>query len=433
MRFSLLLACSLLAGSLLGQGTDTLTVFQLNLLNYRINTGNCNATTNPANAKDNNLRIIVRATDPDILAFNEIGNNSANIGQLLSNALNTDGVTKYASTFYAGTSSLINHLYYNTEKLGYLEHDQITQALNNSNLVRSIDIYKLYYKEPKLDAGDDTTYLTVFVAHLKAGNSTSDEVQRTRATEAIMDYLANNPTRNFLLAGDLNIYNASEDAFDLLINSAVDSLNFEDPINEIGEWDNNSSFSRFHTQSTRTTSTSSGCFSGGGFDNRFDFILASKAVMDGRDFIEYLGGTYQAYGQDGIRFNGSMQSPTNPNLPSGVQNALYQLSDHLPVVMQLEVTFRNDTTTSVQSIENNWSKQIKLVQPIRNNQLELTYRGSQNLTLQVFDVLGKPVMTKPLQPGRSSFSLPNNLPNGLYILKYTDNQSVTFVQKAIKI
>ena len=49
-----------------------------------------------------------------------------------------------------------------------------------------------------------------------------------------------------------------------------------DPIDRIGNWHNNSSFSDVHTQSPRTAQFGGGA--SGGMDDRFDFILFSKCI-----------------------------------------------------------------------------------------------------------------------------------------------------------
>ena len=72
-------------------------------------------------------------------------------------------------------------------------------------------------------------------------------------------------------------------------------------------------------------------------DDRFDFIMASQSLMDVNSPIHYSGNTYEALGNTGDCYNGTILdcSENNP-LPPEILTALYHMSDHLPVVMQLE-------------------------------------------------------------------------------------------------
>ena len=72
-------------------------------------------------------------------------------------------------------------------------------------------------------------------------------------------------------------------------------------------------------------------------DDRFDFILCGKEVMDNTYNVRYIDGTYRALGQDSRRFNGDVLSPLNSMVPNKIANALYDMSDHLPVIMEVAV------------------------------------------------------------------------------------------------
>lgn len=92
-----------------------------------------------------------------------------------------------------------------------------------------------------------------------------------------------------------------------------------------------------HTQSTRDAQTNSGCFSGGGLDDRYDHILTNQAMLSSSARMRYLPATLRPLGNDGLHFNVALNSGTNNSVPSNVLTALYELSDHLPVVADFEV------------------------------------------------------------------------------------------------
>ena len=113
---------------------------------------------------------------------------------------------------------------------------------------------------------------------------------------------------------------------------------FVDPLAHlggVGEWNNNSQFAPFHTQSTRRYSDE--CFSSGGLDDRFDFILMSDEIFMGFNKIKYIDRSYKAVGNDGNHFDQSINQNENSAVPTVVADALYDASDHLPVTMKVLV------------------------------------------------------------------------------------------------
>lgn len=344
MRWRILIVFLILQLSnfnLYSQNKDTLKIMVYNILNYRNSTNQCTNSNNSPTIKENALEIIVDYTLPDVLVCNEVGAspNGFNSFTLMNSSLNQNGRTYYQMANYtSGFQTLTNMLYYNSNKLALKTQTTISKDLNNINLVRLIDIYTLYYKDPNLAQHTDTIFLHFIAAHLKAGNTTADRNERGLATEAVMAYLDTiNATGNYFFMGDLNVYSPTEPAFLDLVNYTPDpGLNFIDPAYRIGNWSNNSSFSDVHTQSTHSGTSS--CASGGGMDDRFDFILMSDEVDGDSMRVQYIAGTYKALGQDGMRFNGAINSPTNSILPFYVADALYDMSDHLPVMMDINLT-----------------------------------------------------------------------------------------------
>ena len=110
-----------------------------------------------------------------------------------------------------------------------------------------------------------------------------------------------------------------------------------DPVGSdgVGEWNNNSQFAPFHTQSTRSYSEE--CFSGGGLDDRFDFILMADEIAFSYNHMRYVQGSYHAAGNDGNHFNMSVDQGYTTAVPVEVAEALFDGSDHLPVTMKIAV------------------------------------------------------------------------------------------------
>ena len=329
MRIFILLLFILQLSHLNGQ--DTLRVMHYNLLYYGESTGFCNFTNNNPDLKDAWLRTIIGYVRPDILTVNEMSEKSTYQQRVLSEVMNQTGYALFEMAACPNTagSKIVNQLYYNSEKLAL--HSQVVAQ----NEVRDIDVYSLYYLNEGLLEGD-TIFVSCIVAHLKAGTSSSDKLERKIMTENTLDYLeANGKSGNYLFMGDFNVYDSGEDAFQLMIYNDDPVFRFYDPVDAIGDWHTNSSYRDVHTQSTHTGS--GGCHAGGGMDDRFDFILMNKAMHDQTDKIYYLESSYWALGQDGQRLDESLIDPPNTCLPAYVLDALYGMSDHLPVIMDIVV------------------------------------------------------------------------------------------------
>ncbi len=322
---------------------DTVSVMVYNLLFYGNYTSFCNPQNNNIDDKDAYLRTIIAYSQPDLFAVNEMGPDPANASRIRDHVLNADGRTGYEHADYTNTtgSGLVNMLFYNTEKF-VLYSEDVAAAV-----VRDINLYTLYYNDPLLGHGNDTIFLHVLVTHMKAGSSGSDQQRRMQEATAVMGYIEQMNIRgNLLFMGDFNMNSSYEQAFQLITYHPNESIRFYDPIDQPGVWWNNPDMAPYHTQSTRTGQHD--CFVTGGMDDRYDFILATESVMEGREGMVYIEDSYRAIGQDGLRFNQSLISPPNESgVPQEVILALYNMSDHLPVQMELGITDYVSDVTSV--------------------------------------------------------------------------------------
>ena len=348
MRLSSLLVLSLLTLSSVAQDR-TIRLMTYNLLNYRNTTSYCTGSNNSSSSKEGHLETIIDEIAPHAVVLNELGSNPNNLTYLLNNAFNTGTTTHWAMANHVhnGFSSLVNGVAYRNDILGIANQWAITKDADNNSLVRAIDIVRFYYKDALLQGNSDTATFVVIGAHFKAGNTSSDAAERNKAATAIIDWIDAHNFDNIFLLGDLNTYTSNEASFQSLIGG--NSFRFEDPITSNGNWHNNSSFASIHTQSTRT---SGNCHSGGGLDDRFDHILCSEEVIEGDAQITYAPNSYFAVGNDGNHFNNAINSGTNYSVSSAVLSALYALSDHLPVIIDVEIEGQQ---LAIESHEGDWT------------------------------------------------------------------------------
>ncbi|MFO7843493.1 MAG: T9SS type A sorting domain-containing protein [Bacteroidales bacterium] len=323
--------------AIIGNAGDTLKVMHYNLLYYGKNIYECDNYTNSIDKKNESLKTIIQHVNPDIFSVNELDGEGVypiddDATYLLESALNVDGVSKYRRTEFPPIF-LANTIFYNYEKLTLKRHYPLN--FYYSGTYKVFNIYEFYFNAEDLAQTNDTTFVTCIVAHLKAGSYNENVEQRGFETRIIMNYLKNfEEPGNILLLGDLNLYSYTEEAFINLTNPSYPQYAFYDPADQIGAWHNNYEYRYYHTQSTHTGGD---CFSGGGMDDRFDFILTSGDILAGSKNLQYIDNSYTTIGQDGSFFNGAMNIATNTSVPTEVARALYDMSDHLPVYLELEV------------------------------------------------------------------------------------------------
>ena len=402
---------------------DTIRMMQYNMMYYTTSSPtNCNTSGDYMDEKDENLKKIIDYTLPDIFCVNEIGSSTTYINRVLNNVMNTNGRNYYANcplTNYSG-GSIANMLYYDSRKLEFHSYFYVTTS------VRDINAYKMYYKSASLAIGD-TAFITFIIAHLKAGNDETNRNARKTQVERLTDKLEQMGIDNYVFSGDFNLYNAEEPAYQHLLFNNNTAYRFLDPIDQYGKWNNNSQFAKVHTQSTHTYSEN-GCFATGGLDDRFDFILVSPTLFYGTQKVLVLPETYHALGQDGLRFNGTLLSPANNTLPQEVLQAMYNFSDHLPVICNFEIK----TTTKINAYTPSFF--VNVENPVKNELfIQIFAEKDQMITFELFDITGKKInfFTEQILTGNNILSRRFDFASSFYLLKITNEKGESIVKKLV--
>ena len=392
------IALFFLLSSLFITAQDTLTVMAYNILNYPASNA----------SKADTLKPIIKHVQPDIFLITELTSFSG-INLILNDALNVDGINYYQNATYTDGPDTDNMLFYNSNKLELYSQHEITTALRN------ISEYVLFYKSSGLGPGDDTIFIHCYMAHLKASQGWSNEQQRNQEAVVFKNYLDNKAAtlENVLFAGDMNIYGDYEAAYNTIINGG--SVKLYDPINSPGLWHANSFFANVHTQSPRTATLPDGG-SNGGMDDRFDWIFVTDDVRSGHNYLKYIPNSYLALGNDGNHYNKSiLDAPTNTSVPYNVLEALYYMSDHLPVVMKTEIGYsvgmKEQVTTPWKGYYAN----------------QHFYFSSENmeekLMVEVYDVLGKLIQTAQFNNQKEfQLAITENI-KGVFFVKITTNKT----------
>ena len=347
--------------SLVTYSQDSLKITFYNLLNF------------PSSQQDrtDTLKKILDYIKPDIFVVNEL--TSFNGGALIkNNVLNAGGSNIYQSALFFDGPDTDNLLFYNQNKFSLYSQQQIPTQL------RDISEYVLYYKN-QINLVSDTSFIYVYSIHLKAGNSPINEELRRQEAESFKQFLVNN-NRNerLIIGGDFNFYYASEPGCQEILYGQ--GLNLLDPINQMGNWHNSSSFKNIHTQSTRSATGGYAGGAYGGMDDRFDIIFVSNDAINGTSGLKYIENTYIAEGQDGSYFNQALNYVNNSQVPQEIASALFYMSDHLPV----SLSFYLNSPTSILIQE---SDKIKFIKGY--NYLNVDFMENQILDVTIYDLNGR--------------------------------------------
>lgn len=396
MRLTSIFLWALVPSWLWAQRTDTVRMMHYNLLQYG------NAPCLAQSVKDRYLRTIFGAYQPDLLTVNEMRNLETAIQGLKTNTLTYNAAMSPTGYSNSTNSELINILYYNTEKFGYLGATAI------KGNVRDIDVHRLYYKGATL-AGD-TTDLYCIIAHFKASPGDENAAARTEAAKDVVNWLRRNPkVQRYVMSGDLNIYNHTEESWQALVGGS--SPRFKDPINKVTGW-RGAENARFHTQSPSDGTNT--CGAEGGLDDRFDFILTSPLLSDTLQTPRVLPSTYRSYGNDGGTYNAPLNCTRNRAVTASVCEALRKVSDHLPVVVNflfpLRRTVAGNATYDLILVKNPSPDAVRF-------RLERAKAGA--LSWDIWDVLGRRVGggQSTLSSANDTFETPlPHVANGLYWL-----------------
>jgi len=379
---------------------DRVKILTYNILNYP----DFSAT------KNEKFQQIINEARPDIVAVQEILSQYG-VNLFLSDVL---GNSFKAATFFDGPDT-DNALFYKDSILTLLSSNIIT------NTPRYITRYVLQHNFTQ-------DILIIYVAHFKAGDTPSDETTREQEATRLRIYTDQlSAGTNFIVVGDFNLYRATEPAYIRLLDQTNPGY-FLDPVNRYGNWHASTNFSDVHTQSTRTVQLADGG-SIGGLDDRFDFILVSQSLKNPGG-VDYVEGTYWAYGNDGQHFNQQIINPPYP-ISEQIAFALHDVSDHLPVVAEFDFGVVNSVETIdlssltfklFQNYPNPFNPSTKILFTIPTS----ASGRKQFVNLSVYDVLGREVarlFSEEVSPGNYEVEFNvGSLPSGVYIYSLTNNE-----------
>ena len=288
-------------------------IMTYNLLNY-----------DDDNSREDDYITIIDFVNPNIIIAEEVQSQTG-FSHFKSDVLDVVNPNEWSgATFTNQSASQDIALYYQHDLFTYISTSTVNTA--QSSGTRDVIEWVMMHNDSEIE-------FRIYGVHLKASSGDENAQQRLAEVTILRDYLNTFPAgSDFIVAGDFNIYShspTSEPAFDMLTGDLDDNNGrLFDPIDRIGYWHNNSSYSDVHTQSPRGGSY-------GGMDDRFDWLFISESLLDEEADMHYISDTYWAVGNDGNHFNQSINDGNNSSVSDAVANALYDASDHLPVYMDV--------------------------------------------------------------------------------------------------
>lgn len=371
----------------------------------------------PPNNREQILEKIIDSYEPDIFMICELENEEGG-EEILNESLNDDHTNYSSAPFLSNFSNsdveLHQLLYYNNQKFNLIQSSRI------SNTIRDINWYTLELTTENQDA--NPIKLEVFVTHLKASPGGTNEQKRLDMVKGFIDNQINlDPDAYVIFAGDFNLYSSDEPAYEAILNTN-NRIVMVDPINTPGSWNNNPSFAAVHTQSTRISSEdfeNSG--SGGGVDSRFDFIMISDNMVSNPE-LSYVKESYASYGNNGNCYNQRIDDTDCTGLYNlDLREELYNMSDHIPVVMELQ-TDQNFLSTPDFSRD---IPSISLSRTVIEDILSVQIRNaSRNIQFKIYNTLGQ-VLKQFSSENQEMIQVSlNHLSTGIYYLTTDSNNGV---------
>lgn len=371
----------------------------------------------PPGSRAEILKNILNEHEPDIFMICEL-ESEAGADLILNTSLNDEGADFSRAPFVynqSGSNELQQLLFYRS--------GMFTLETSEIIFTSTRDINKYVLKLNTTDQDTDPVYIDVYVSHLKSSQGTSNQQLRLEMVTQFTEHLTTIDPNSFVIfAGDFNLYSSSEPAYQELLDN-TNAIVMVDPIDTPGSWHNNDSYQDIHTQSTRISSAPfGGAGAGGGLDDRFDFITISENMLSDPK-LRYVNSTYKALGNNGNCFNNDISSEDcTGEFNQTLRNNLYSMSDHLPVVLDLE------TNKEIVILENpNFVSEgnfITLKKTFVKNQLEIVVNPS-NLQINniiIYNSLGQKVKTAPINNQKNIILDVAFLSNGLYYLKTNSSQ-----------
>jgi len=364
------------------------------------------------------LKNIIVEFQPDIFMVCEL-QNEVGADLVLNTSLNSENASYSRAEFVYNQSSgsdLQQLLFYKTNKFSLESEEIITTPIR--------DINKYVLKLNTVDQEEDPIYIYVYVAHLKSSQGTDNKQLRLEMVTEFTNDIENIASNSFVIfSGDFNLYTSTEPAYQKLLdpNNAIQMI---DPINTLGSWHNNEDFQEIHSQSTRISSGGFGAGAGGGLDDRFDFITISETMVSNPK-LHYITDSYKSFGNNGNCYNIDINDESCiGTFSQELRDDLYNMSDHLPIIMQLET----NKEFILGGLNIQVSEIISIEKTLVDDYLAITISEeySENITFSIYNSLGQLILKFNPEGNKINQIDVSFLQSGLFYIKTSNSNSTVY-------
>ncbi|MFK5981626.1 MAG: T9SS type A sorting domain-containing protein [Flavobacteriaceae bacterium] len=363
------------------------------------------------------LKNILAEFQPDIFMVCELQSEEG-ADDILDITLNSESTTYSRANFVdnqSGSADLQQLIFYKTNKFSLESSEIITTTVR--------DINKYVLKLNTVDQDVDPIIINIFVTHLKSSQGTANKELRLQMVTELTSHLETLDPNSFVIfAGDFNLYTSTEPAYQELLDP-TNAIIMLDPIDTPGSWHNNDTYQNIHSQSTRIDSGPFGAGAGGGLDDRFDFITFSENMMTDAK-LKYVTDSYKPFGNNGNCYNMDISDETCVGeFSQSLRNNLFSMSDHLPIIMQLET---NKEFVVLSNTDFTYKKLIYLDNTLVDSWLniDISEEYSNQVLFSIYNTLGQEVLHFTSENHKTNLDV-SFLQSGLFYIKTNiPNQSV---------
>ena len=375
------------------------------------------------------LKDILDIYQPDIFTVCELETEEG-ADEILTQSIQTSRPNFARATFVSNQSDtnpdnqLNQMVYYNTDM--FTLENQIT----HSTYIRDIMQYTLLLKSE--DQVTNPIRIEYFVVHFKSSDGTANKAIRLDMANVFTAVLENMDSNAYVVfSGDFNLYTSSEPAYQEILDP-TNAIVMIDPINDnssLQSWSNDTpTYTAMHTQATRVFQQyGNGAFSG--LDDRFDFSFISENLTTSNDLF-YVDGSYDAYGNNKNCYNLDINNTNCTGAYSqSLRDNLFHMSDHLPVVMELQ-TPQNLLSIDEFSTQNNL--RILGSNLIDKNVSLYISPELYNSDLLIYNQLGQLIKTVKTSTTNQILIDVSNFPTSIYVITSAKNKFINPI-KFVKI
>ena len=262
----------------------------------------------------------------------------------------------------------------------------------------------------------------------------NDEVRGVQISE-VMRHTKEHFTRlpNLINMGDFNVRGSEEPFYQTLTDPEDTNFRFFDPpffpdhkLKYPANWNHDPAYSSYFTTSTReSASVPNPCGTGGGGKNWYDHIFLSSWIVNNINYMRYIPNSYRTIGNDGQRLRVSINNNNghaNTSAPQEVIDALYQMSNKYPVMVDLEVSFNSQGTSvpdpEIKGVAVSAKEDVSVDVPVKD---KIVMHFSKNLIRQEISVecfeKDESMMKKILMIKDTEMQIKCDLKPGTYVLK----------------